>query len=261
MAGQFPHNSIMRPLSPLQQAAAVALGCLAVLALPIWQVWRLQPPDFDSFPAGDARKTAFFSYLGPIVDSENARWAERRQRLLELKKTTGSWSKVDRVRLNELIDLFEPTQAVNESALIDALLRHVDTIPRALVLAQAAKESAWGTSRFSAEGNNYFGQRCYAKGCGMVPGARASGAKFEVRRFESAAASVTSYMNNINGHREYQELREYRSARRRQNEPFTGIDAAERITQYSERRQAYVDEIQSLIHFNNLDTKNPEDRE
>ena len=81
----------------------------------------------------------------------------------------------------------------------------------------------------------------------------AAGAKFEVRRFESVAAAVTSYMNNINSHPEYAELREYRAARRRQNQPISGIDAAERITQYSERGQAYVDEIQSLIHFNRLD--------
>lgn len=130
----------------------------------------------------------------------------------------------------------------------------MDQIPRSLALAQAAKESAWGTSRFAREGNNYFGQRCYSKGCGLVPDARQTNAKFEVRAFPSVQDSVQSYMNNINGHPEYAELRAYRTIQRQAGKPVSGIRAAESISQYSERRGAYVDEIQSLIHFNQLES-------
>ena len=158
--------------------------------------------------------------------------------------------------MGDLADEYEVPGRHARGALIDTLLMHVDTIPVSLVLAQAATESAWGTSRFAREGNNYFGQRCFAPGCGLVPAERSADQFFEVRRFDSVQASVTSYMDNINGHREYAPLRAYRAEQRRSGEAVTGIQAAERLTQYSERRQAYVDEIQSLIHFNKLD-RNP----
>ena len=38
------------------------------------------------------------------------------------------------------------------------LLVRMDIIPTSIALAQAAKESGWGTSRFALEGNAIFGQ-------------------------------------------------------------------------------------------------------
>ena len=89
----------------------------------------------------------------------------------------------------------------------------------------------------------------------MIPANRPRGAKFEVRRFDSPEASVESYMNNINSHPDYVSFRAYRAKQRMAGRPIKGIDAAEQLTQYSERRQAYVDEIQSLIHFNRLEAQ------
>jgi Bax protein len=234
-----------------QLAAAIFLGCALLIGPPLWTSLLSGPPDFAAYPAGEARKQAFFDYLGPIIDRENETRAERRARLLKLRD--GFWTKRDRVFVDRLADFYEVEDGLSEQELLTALLEHVDTIPRSLALAQAAKESAWGTSRFAVVGNNYFGQRCYSKGCGLVPRDRARGAKFEVRRFPSAEAAVASYMNNINGHREYAALRDYRARQRRLGEPVSGLAAAEQITRYSERRQAYVEEIKGLIRFNGLD--------
>ena len=71
------------------------------------------------------------------------------------------------------------------------LLNRVDVIPPSLALAQGANESAWGTSRFSKEGNNYFGQWCFKLGCGLVPRQRDSGAQHEVAKFDSPRQSDT----------------------------------------------------------------------
>jgi len=226
-----------------------------MVAWPSWRSWQSRAPDFASYPAGDARKTVFFDYLGGLVDQENERWLQARARLLELREATASREpgKRDRLWLSELTDFFDVCTDQSLPAQIDTLLVHVDGVPRSLALAQAAKESAWGTSRFAADAHNYFGQRCYDKGCGVVPEYRAPGAKFEVRRFDSPQASVRSYMNNINSHPDYAGFRDYRAVQRAAGQPLNGIQAAERLLQYSERRQAYVDEIQSLIHFNQLD--------
>lgn len=246
----------MRPLHPKVLAAVILLAALLTTALPTWDSWRSRPPDFALYPAGDARKAAFLSYMGPLIDEENAHWQRDRQRLQALQRELQSGetpSKRDLLWLEDRHRFFGTSEAQPMTARIDALLEHVDEVPRSLALAQAAKESAWGTSRFAVEAFNYFGQRCYQKGCGLVPQARAPGAKFEVRRFDSPQASVVSYMININSHPDYQGFRAYRTGRRALDKPVSGIQAAEQLTQYSERRQAYVDEIQSLIHFNRLE--------
>lgn len=250
---QMTHNTAMDlPSGP----TLTGMLCLAV-ALPVLSgsshTSKPEVPDFDAHPAGEARKAAFFGFLGPLVDAENALWRSRRARLEQLADKPVDAD--DQRWLEALARFFEVPEDLPREVLIDRLLNHVDTVPRALALAQAAKESAWGTSRFAREGNNYFGQRCYTKGCGMVPKKRPAGAKYEVRRFESPADSVASYFYNINSHLEYAELRDYRSRRRDEGQRLSGIRAAEEITQYSERRRSYVDEIQSLIYFNDLEPR------
>ena len=48
------------------------------------------------------------------------------------------------------------------------LKRRMDIIPVSIALAQAAKESGWGTSRFALEGNAIFGQWTWT-GQGIEP--------------------------------------------------------------------------------------------
>jgi Bax protein len=253
------HNSRMGVSHSKAIVATTLLAAIAVAAIPTWQRWQAaQPPDFTLYPAGEARKSAFFSYMSPLIDAENARWLDRRARLEALRSalqagSIGAQGKRQLLWLKTQAAFFDVTQGDSPGAQIDALLEHVDEVPRSLALAQAAKESAWGTSRFAVDAHNYFGQRCYEKGCGLVPESRPAGTRFEVRRFDSVESSIESYMNNINSHPQYEGFRAYRAAQRAVHKPVNGIRAAEQLAQYSERRQAYVDEIQSLIHFNKLD--------
>ena len=119
-------------------------------------------------------------------------------------------------------------------------------------LAQAANESAWGTSRFATKGNNLFGQWCFSKGCGLVPRGRVEGASHEVAKFSSPFRSVRAYIQNLNRHPTYQELRDIRQEDRRGKDPLSGVDMAAGLLGYSERGQEYVDEIRAMIHYNNL---------
>ena len=50
----------------------------------------------------------------------------------------------------------------------EELLSRMDVIPVSIALAQAAKESGWGTSRFALEGNAIFGQWTWT-GQGIEP--------------------------------------------------------------------------------------------
>ena len=87
---------------------------------------------------------------GASIDS--ARTRARRDRLLALKEDLG-WSKRDRIWVEDLANFYGVDTELRAEHLVEELLVHVDTIPKSLALAQAAKESAWATSRFASEGN------------------------------------------------------------------------------------------------------------
>ena len=106
--------------------------------------------------------------------------------------------------------------------LLPRLYRRIDVVPVGLVLAQAANESGWGTSRFSLEVNNLFGEWTYKARHGVLPQQRADGARHFVRSFGNLRASVRSYMHNINSGQAYAPLRELRARMRlkpRKNSP------------------------------------------
>lgn len=212
-------------------------------------------PDFSRWPAGEARKQAFFDFMRPLLEAENARVLAQRRELETLAQqlkdgTLGWWDQRRLARLARAYGL-DP-QAVATDELIAELLLRADEVPVSLGLAQAAKESGWGTSRFAVDGNALFGERCFSAGCGLVPEARSPHLRHEVRAFSSPRQAVAGYVNNLNTHPDYQRLREMRSELRAAGEPLTGFELAEALSRYSERRDRYTREVRQLIRRNEL---------
>lgn len=212
-------------------------------------------PDFSQWPAGEVRKQEFFAYLRPLLEAENARVLAERTRLQQIAAQLPDRRPGQRDR--RWLDALAREYGLDRSALplprlIVELLRRVDTVPVSLGLAQAAKESGWGTSRFAAEGNALFGQRCFEAGCGLVPEARRAGLRHEVRSFRSPAASVASYVRNLNSHPDYERFRRLRAELRDGGKPVTGFALAPALHAYSERREDYIREVRQMIRFNDL---------
>ena len=233
------------------------IGLLLVLILALAVGLSTTPttpkaPDFSEFAEGDARKAAFFDYFEQLIDTENQAILSSRSKLSAVVEANrATW--VERLWLGSLANRYELEDFETDNAdHWQQLLIHVDIVPPSMALAQAANESAWGTSRFAREGNNYFGQWCYSRGCGLVPEARDDDASHEVARFASARQSVRGYVNNINTHYAYAQLRERRAQLRATGEPITGLALAPTLINYSERGQAYVDELEAMIRFNEL---------
>src|SRR5690606_5041133 len=113
---------------------------------------------------------AFFDYLQPYVDAQNQRVSRQRTKLLKIISKVEDekpLSTEDQIFLRALTRTYDVNVAAGEHddlPTLQALLRRVDVIPPSLALAQAANESAWGTSRFAQEGYNLFGQWCYREG-------------------------------------------------------------------------------------------------
>ena len=135
---------------------------------------------------------------------------------------------------------------------LDELLFRVDVVPTSLALAQAANESAWGTSRFAREGNNVFGQWCFDPGCGIVPQQRRSGATHEVRSFATLHDTMAAYFLNINTNGSYQFFRELRQTMKSQQRELDSLVLAFGLNRYSQRGRYYVDELQTIIVQNDL---------
>lgn len=211
-------------------------------------------PDFGAMRDIQRKKVSFFSYLLPVVERENARLAELRRRLgyirdhlrwdhpLDTKDERWLTGVAREFRLKEI--------DTSDDEFWQTLLRRVDTLPEDLVLVQAANESAWGTSRFAREGNNFFGQWCFSEGCGIVPAARPDGATYEVARFDSVHESVGSYMRNLNAGYSYADLRAIRADLRSRGQELEASALADGLQSYSERGQEYVDDIRAMLRHN-----------
>lgn len=199
------------------------------------------------------KKALFFRGLLPLVEAENARiraqrrFIEERFALGPLRPGTRNWNQVER-----LAELYRVAGDLNDPVVREILLSRVDEVPAALVLAQAANESAWGTSRFAREANNLFGLWTYKKDLGMVPAQRMEGAKHYVRVFPDLRSSVRVYLFNLNIGHAYVDMRRTRAALRRARAALDAEYLAEGLMRYSERGAEYVAEIRQMISSNGL---------
>ncbi len=216
-------------------------------------------PDFTSYTDVNQKKKAFFDFLLPGIHNENQRVRQERSRLLSIQQRFISDAlqegDLDYARqLGESYHSALAKEGITPNWLSEMLLK-VNVLPKALVLSQAANESAWGTSRFATKGNNYFGQWCYKAGCGLVPLQRAAGATHEVAKFNSASESVHGYFMNVNRNRAYHSLRTIRAKLEKDGKDLLSTEAAIELTNgllhYSERGQDYVNELQAMIRANN----------
>jgi len=213
-------------------------------------------PDFASIDSVAVKKQQFFDFLEDYVMAENENIAKTRRELgsyLDIANSGLDFSQRERRWILQLAEHYDlDTSTLSDREITNELYKRVDKVPVSLALAQAANESAWGTSRFAREGNNIFGQWCYEEGCGLVPRRRLAGATHEVKKFDSIQESVNAYINNINTHPSYSHLRDLRARMRDRNRPLDPLRLAIGLESYSQRGDNYVDEVQNLIEQNQL---------
>jgi uncharacterized FlgJ-related protein len=193
------------------------------------------------------KKEIFFRLMIPLVLIANEGVLKERElvkTLDESHKTLVELAKKYRVSLAD-------QQKISESERKE-LLEKVDIVPASLALAQAAEESGWATSRFTLEGNAFFGQWDFS-GKGMTPKQqRKELGNYGIARFDSPLGSVVGYIDNINISSAYKKFRQQRSELRAKNKPLSGWQLAGALDKYSERGQDYIDGIRHMIDYNTL---------
>ncbi|WP_169579604.1 glucosaminidase domain-containing protein [Saccharospirillum impatiens] len=212
-------------------------------------------PDMASIDDVATKKQVFFEFLNPIIQRVNQRIVAERIWLLQMQTDLVQGEEAEPWQASYLAQLgheYEVEETPGSEAYFDQMLNRVDVIPASLVLAQAANESAWGTSRFALEGNNLLGQWCFAEGCGLVPAGRPEGERYEVKVFSDVAESVAAYFQNVNTHPPYRDLRNIRSELRYLGEPASALMLVWGLEGYSIRGEEYIRELTEMITHNEL---------
>jgi len=209
--------------------------------------------------SGADKKSLFFRVIAPIALRVNELILEDRVRVKELTERLAQGQSVtpdDQAWLTELAVKYKVLESTSERLNSDAfaeLLMRIDVVPPSLSLAQAAIESGWGTSRFAAQGNALFGQWTWGKGLKPAEQRTSKLGDYRIAAFDSTGLAAYSYALNLNTESAYRDLRLKRADLRQQSLRISGTVLAETLLNYSERGQAYVDEIKALIRENRLD--------
>jgi Bax protein len=127
----------------------------------------------------------------------------------------------------------------------EELVKRIDLVPLSLLLAQAALESSWGSSRIARDGNNLFGVVTWGDNA-VEPPVNGDGSGRRYANYDSILDSVRAYIVMLNRLPSYQHFREIRSRTR------NPLKLAEGLKNYSERRGGYIADLKEVMVGNDL---------
>ena len=208
------------------------------------------PKDLDELQNTKLKKETFIKIVLPLIVAENERILADREKLIvisEKKFTTDVEKQWLRQKLLEY--------KVKKGDLKELRVR-MDIIPTSIALAQAAKESGWGTSRFALEGNAMFGQWTWS-GQGIAPLDRASNKNHKILKFPILRASVKAYQNNLNTHKSYKSFREKRFKLREKKNRVSGLELTDTLKSYAQTGSEYTKILNQIIKQNRLSDFEP----
>jgi Bax protein len=214
--------------------------------------------------AGRHQKEIFYRFMLPLVMHANTMVLDRRDRLFPLKTTIVNGKELSAEDVAWLLEVAVILRIANREKgsqmkdsiefrkVIDQALYKLDVIPAGLVLGQTAWESGYGTSRFAVKGNALFGQWTFG-GEGLIPEQqRKHLGDHRIASFEWPFDSVRGYFINLSSHPAYEDFRRLRAKLKATGKPISSIELAGGLKNYSERGQAYVDSLKSIIRVNHL---------
>ena len=205
----------------------------------------LLPNEMKMIESTEKRKNLFIQIILPLVIEENNRIKLNRKKLFSILNKNHN-SNDEKKWLNEK---FKQYGVLNKD--LSTLKVRMDEVPVSLAIAQAAKETGWGTSRFALEGNALFGQWTWS-GEGIKPADADHNATHKIMKFKILKSSIRAYQRNLNTHSGYSEFRMARAALRDNRKNLDGLILATYLNRYAETGTEYVKIIKQIIKQNNL---------
>jgi len=205
----------------------------------------LLPNEIKKIENTKKRKNLFIQIVLPLILEENNRIRVDRRKLFSILNKNIN-SSVEKRWINKK---FKQYGVVNKD--LSTLKIRMDTVPVSLAIAQSAKETGWGTSRFALEGNALFGQWTW-EGEGIKPSGADTNSTHKVMKFKVLKASVRAYIRNLNTHRSYKSFRRERAEQRDNFEKFNSLELADHLDKYAETGKEYVKILKQIIKQNSL---------
>ena len=205
----------------------------------------LLPNEMNSISSSKKKKEMFIKIILPLIVKENTKIRIDRKRLFTILNKSSN-TDIEKKWLEKKFKQYGVRQ--ND---FSSLKVRMDEIPASLAIAQAAKETGWGTSRFAQQGNALFGQWTWS-GEGLKPKDAEKSEGHKVMRFNVLQASVRAYQRNINTHSSYEDFRLARAKLRDLGKPLDSLILSEYLDKYAETGNEYVKVLQKIIQQNNL---------
>ena len=205
----------------------------------------LLPEEMKMIENPAKKKNLFIKIILPLIIDENNRIKLDRRKLFSiLNKNKNSKNEKKWINLK-----FKQYGVVNKD--LSTLKIRMDIVPVSLAIAQAAKETGWGTSRFALEGNALFGQWTWS-GEGIKPAGADNDATHKVMKFKILKSSVRAYQRNLNTHSSYKEFRLARAELRDNKMKLDSLILSNYLDKYAETGKEYVKILKQIIKQNNL---------
>ncbi len=205
----------------------------------------LLPNEIKMIESTSKRKEFFIQIVLPLILKENSNIKIDRKRLFSIINKSNN-TVLEKKWLEK-----KYKQYGVPSRDLSTLKIRMDEVPVSLALAQAAKETGWGTSRFAQEGNALFGQWTWS-GEGLKPKDADKSEGHKVMKFNVLQASVRAYQRNLNTHSTYKDFRQERAKLRDKGESLDSIILSKFLNKYAETGDQYVEVLQKIIKQNNL---------
>src|SRR5210317_1427979 len=205
----------------------------------------LLPTELKMIENSKKRKEFFIQIILPLIIKENNIIKKDRRTLFDIiNKSNNTTAELDWLEKKY-------KQYGVKSKDLSTLKIRMDEIPASLAIAQAAKETGWGTSRFAQEGNALFGQWTWS-GEGLKPKEAEKGEDHKVMKFNILQASVRAYQRNLNTHSSYKDFRQARAELRDAGKPLDSMVLSNYLDKYAETGEHYVEVLQKIILQNDL---------
>jgi Bax protein len=205
----------------------------------------LLPAEIKMIESTKKRKEFFIQIVLPLVLKENNNIRLDRKMLFSIINKSNN-TQLEKKWLEKKYKQY----GVNSKDL-SVLKVRMDEVPVSLAIAQAAKETGWGTSRFAQEGNALFGQWTWS-GEGLKPKEADENKGHKVMKFNVLQASVRAYQRNLNTHPSYENFRLARAQLRDAGKRLDSIVLSQFLNNYAETGNQYVEVLQKIIKQNNL---------
>ncbi len=204
------------------------------------------PEEIKQIQNTKKRKNLFIQIILPLIIKENNHIKSDRNKLFNILNK----NKNTRGEKNWLNAKFKQYGVINKD--LSTLKIRMDEVPVSMAIAQAAKETGWGTSRFAQEGNALFGQWTWS-GEGIKPSDADDNSTHKVMKFKILQASVKAYQRNLNTHPTYKDFRSTRAELRDENKKLDSLILTGHLDRYAETGKEYVKILQQIIRQNNLE--------